>query len=198
MLAVSGLADNIVLVELHDSCDILLIVLLLDNTLHIPCKSKDNLSFLTGDILLAFQVVVVLVHLELLFIHELANFGQFLHFLVEYVFQVGQLVFELVDLLIFRLQVESHFLGAIGQHVLRLTQVLDLVLILVQFSFFFLEFHDDILQVLFKSLECYLSIADLLKLFDHEVLDPLSLVLCVLPFLTGTFLCSLLLFLLLI
>ena len=114
--------------------------------------------------LLGTEVGVKLVDLGLLLGQFLAQLVHLLHLLLEDLLQVEQLVFQVLYLLLLRLQTGAHLSGAVRQHVLALLQILYLEFVLVQVSFALFELVHDLLALLLEHL-------DLLHLLLQLLLD---------------------------
>lgn len=100
---VGGLRHHVVLVELHHARHVGLLVLRLDNLVHVTRELQDRLLLLRRRIFLLAQVQVQLVDLRLLLGQLLPQLVHFLHLLFKNVFEVEQLILKILDSLLLRL-----------------------------------------------------------------------------------------------
>lgn len=123
--------------------------------MHVLGKLEDELFALFGLFAVLQKVILLALDFGLL----LGQFGaQRIHLfekLLEDLFEVPELVLEGVDLIILGLQTCSHFLGSMGQNMLRLSEVLDLKFVLVKVSGSLFQLLNDFLVLLVQQLNLF-------------------------------------------
>lgn len=132
--------------------------------MHILGKLQDD-RFLHHRFLATERDVLLLgLHLAPQLAQHLRVLVHDLHLLLKHLLQIEQLLLQVVDLLVLRLQTCAHLLSPVGQHVLRLPQILNLELVLVQISRPLFQFLNHLLILQLKQL--YL-LGFLLQQFHH-------------------------------
>ena len=134
VLTIGKVAHDIVLVELHQSSQELTFVLRVHNLLHVLLEfTYDGLLFL-GARLLHCDLVVDLINFVLHFTQARSVVLQLGTLVFEVLLKFEQLVLQVIDLDLLGLQALLHLFRPVSQHMLRLLQILDLELVLVEIS----------------------------------------------------------------
>ena len=142
LVLVGNLTLDVVLVELHEASDVALLVPQLHDLLHVLRKFEDDCLLLLCLLLLPRDFNRLLVDLGLVLPQLLAVGGDPLVLILEVLLQLEQLILQVVNLLLFRLQARAHFLSSMRQDMLRLPQVLYLELVLVEVRLSLLQLLD--------------------------------------------------------
>ena len=116
-------------------------------------KLHDGLILVGCGVSLLLKIEIALVDLGLFFREFFTELVHPLHLSLEHLFEVEELIFQVLYPLLLRLQRSSHLCGTMRQDMLRLLQILYLELVLVEVSLPLFELLSDLLPLLLKHID---------------------------------------------
>ena len=120
LITISQVTHDIVLVELHETCQVLVLILRVDDLLHVLLELDDDGFLLLGSLLLLRDVEVDLLNLALHAPQILSVILQLGALILEVLLKLEQLVLQVVNLDFLRLEALLHLFSSVGQDMLRL------------------------------------------------------------------------------
>ena len=173
LIAIGQVTHDIVLVELHETCQVLVLILRVDDLLHVLLELDDDRFLLLGSLLLLRDVEVYLLNLALHAPQILSVILQLGALILEVLLKLEQLVLQVVNLDFLGLEALLHLFSSVGQDMLRLLQIFDLELVLVKISLALVELLDLLFLGALLLLDVLLELLNMVALLvacSHSLL----------------------------